>query len=408
MEMMKQTKLNLMVLLWGLLLFLSSCGSASNSEEVTEKNGVTTITIDVNKLREAKLTDFFEPEIEYLILKETDDPASQIGEVSKLLFHRDTYIVLDTFKGKSLQFFDSEGNFIKKVRMFGLDYGKYIEVEDVQIFRDTIYLLAQPLKLLKLDLAGEFLEEIKLPVLGRNFHIDEKTTYFHVKGDPGSEHLVNVIDHKGTIVESYFPAYSTIFYGRMMDWDNFFLNEGSFYFTRTYLDTIFQFVENEYRPKFIFDFGSKGFDHADLLEKQRSLEFRDLSKYVQENAGMTLSALGMSTDKFMFNNISLNGKSVYSVLNKQTLEHELIYPTLINDIDESFDRYLPITLLSNGKVAQSMMGVRFYNKAVEKKQQLSPEDWKRYQLGKGKEFVETAFDALQSENYVISLLTLKK
>lgn len=394
--------------LGSIFFLLDSCKSKSESGPVTEKNGVTTIQVDVNEVRDAKLSDYFEPEIEYLILKETEDPASQIGEVSKLLFHKDRYIILDTFKGKCLQFFDQEGNFLKKVRLYGLDYGKYIEVEDVQVYNDTIYLLAQPLKILKLDLEGKFLEEIKLPVLGRTFHIDKATSYFHIKGDSRSEHLVYVIDHKGFIVQSYFPTYPSIFYGRMRDWNNFFPNEDSFYFTRTYLDTIFQFNENGYQPRFIFDFGNKGFDHSDLLEKESSLEFRDMSKYLQEKAGMTLSAFGLSTDKFIFNRLTFNEKYYLSVLNKYTQSHDLIHTTLINDIDESFDMYLPSSLFDNGKVAQAMMGVRFYNKAVEKKGKLTLNDWKSYQNGKGRAFVETAFDAMQSENYVIILLTLKK
>ena len=67
------------------LLFAFACTSQPETGTVTEKDGIITIKVDVDSVKDGKLTDYFEPEIEYLLLKEDENPDSQIGEIEKLI-----------------------------------------------------------------------------------------------------------------------------------------------------------------------------------------------------------------------------------------------------------------------------------------------------------------------------------
>ncbi|GAB2634681.1 6-bladed beta-propeller [Belliella aquatica] len=390
------------------LLFAFACTSQPETGTVTEKDGIITIKVDLDSVKDGKLTDYFEPEIEYLLLKEDENPDSQIGEIEKLIEYKDKIFVFDWWIGKSVHIFDRQGNFIRRIRNRGDGLGKYIEVADLQVEQDTIYLLAHPGKIIKFDLEGSFINEIKIPVIGRTFHYDINSDLFFIYSGSRAENLVTVLNHAGKVIRSYFSSYPDVFYGNMMDPVNFYQDNNGFYFTRTYADTLYRFTSDGFKPEIIYDFAKNGMNHEKMKEKQKEMDDDAFRKYFQENSGNSYSPFGFSNSKYILSRIIAGEKSAVSIFDKQNKTHDLVNFNLINDIDKSFNFYPPVYQLEGNEVAIAHRGVSLYNKAVEKKQTMSDEDWKAYQEGKGKSFVEAAFYGKETENYVLMILKTKK
>lgn len=391
-----------------LLLFAFACTSQSETGTVTEKDGIITIKVDLESVKDGKLTDYFEPDIEYLILKEDENPDSQIGEIEKLIGYKDKIYLFDSYIGKGVQIFDRQGNFLKRIRNRGDGLGKYIEVADLQVEQDTIYLLAHPGKIIKFDLEGSFILEIKIPVMGRTFYYDIKSKHFFVYSGAKAENLVSEIDHKGSVLKSYFSSHSDIFYMSMGDRVNFYSNDNGFYFSRTYLDTLYTFKQNKFEPQIIFDFGKNAMNHEKMKEKELEMDEKVFWDYFEENCGASYSPFGFSNSKYILSRLETEGKGIVSVFDKNNKTHELLNFYLINDIDESFNFYPPVYQLESNEVAIALQGPALYNQAVAKKQTMPAEEWKAYQEGKGKDFIEAAFYGKETENYVLMILKTKK
>ncbi|PRY90817.1 6-bladed beta-propeller [Mongoliibacter ruber] len=389
------------------LLFVVACTSQPQTGTVTEKDGTITIKVDLESVKDGHLTDYFEPEIEYLLLKEKENPDSQIGEIAKLIGYKDKIFVFDWWIGKSVQIFDRQGDFIRRIRNVGDGPGKYIELADVQVVQDTMYLLAHPKKIIKFDLEGNFINEIKISVMGRTFFYDTESSLFFIYSGSRAENLVTVLDHSGKVIRSYFSSHPDVFYGNMGDPVNFYQEDNSFYFARTYADTLYRFTPDGFKPKIIFDFGNEAMNHGKLKEKQKKMDDDAFRKYFKENSGNSYSPYGFSNTKYILSRIRIGEKSAVSIFDKQNKTHDLVNFDLINDIDESFNFYPPIYQLEDNEVAVAYRGVSLYNKAVEKKQSMSEEDWKTYQEGKGKDFIEAAFYGKETENYVLMILKTK-
>ena len=390
------------------LLFIIACNNQPDSGSVSEKDGIITIKVDLDSVQDGKLTDYFEPEIEYLLLKEDENPDSQIGEIEKLIGYNEKIFLFDSYIGKGVQIFDRQGNFLKRIRNRGDGLGKYIEVADLQVEQDTIYLLAHPGKIIKFDLEGNFINEIKIPVMGRTFYYDINFKHFFIYSGAKAENLVSEIDHKGSVLKSYLSSHPDIFYRSMGDRVNFYSNDNGFYFSRTYLDTLYTFNQNKFEPQIIFDFGKNAMNHEKMKEKELEMDEKAFWDYFHENCGASYSPFGFSNSKYILSRLETEGKGIVSVFDKVNKTHDLVNFNLINDIDESFNFYPPIYQLENDRVAVAYRGPTLYNKAVEKKQTMSDEDWKAYQEGKGKDFIEASFYAKETENYVLMILKTKK
>ncbi|SIT15001.1 6-bladed beta-propeller [Belliella pelovolcani] len=390
------------------LALCMGCTSQDQSEEVNEKDGVITIKVDLESVKDGKLTDFFEPEIEYLLLQEGDNPEAQIGEIAKLVGYNDMIFIFDWWIGKSVQIFDRQGNFLSRIRNYGEGPEKYLELADIDIAQDTIYLLAYPQKIMKFDLDGNFLSEFKIEVTGRTFHYDSTTSTFFVYNGTRSDYLVNTIDHHGKIIGSHFPLNQNIYNGIMSDKYNFFKEDDGLYFTKSYLDTLYKYDNGVFKPRLIFDYGELKMDHQKMLEKEKSMDSREFFDYFRANSGLSFSPFGFSNSRYLMTRLSYSEKGYTSVFDKKNKAHQLINFNLINDIDGSFDFYPPVHQLEGTEVAIAFRGTSLYNKAVEKKQTMSDEDWKAYQAGKGKDFIEAAFYGKETENYVLMILKTKK
>ncbi|MGX7835910.1 6-bladed beta-propeller, partial [Campylobacter fetus subsp. venerealis] len=82
--------------------------------------------------REGKLSEFFEPEIEYIWLKD-DSEDSQLGNLNKVFFHEDKIFTLDIFGCKCIQIFDKSGSFLSKIHAYGDGPEKYMDFDDATV-----------------------------------------------------------------------------------------------------------------------------------------------------------------------------------------------------------------------------------------------------------------------------------
>ncbi|MFD2036042.1 6-bladed beta-propeller [Belliella marina] len=375
---------------------------------VTNKNGVTTIKVNLDDVKDGKLTDYFEPEIEYLLLKENDNPEAQIGEIAKLVAYQGKLFVFDWYINKSIQIFDRQGKFLNRIHSFGEGPEQYMELADFQVVQDTIYVLAHPKKIMKFDLQGRFINEFKINVVGRTFYYDTKSNLFFIYERSETDNLVSTVDHSGELIEDHFASNPNIFVGNMGDPYNFFEEIDDFYFTKSYNDTLYRYESGHFRPRIIFDYGHLKMNHSQMIEKKSQMNGNEFFEYSKNNMGMSFSPFGFSNSKYLMTRLNNNGKAYVSIFDKQNQTFEIINFKIENDIDESFDFYSPVYKLENNEVAIAYRGASLYNIAVEKKQTMSDEDWKAYQEGKGKDFIEAAFYAKESENYVLMILKTKK
>ncbi len=403
----KKKKIAQKIICASLALFMG-CNSQSESKKVIVKDGITTIKVDLESVKDGKLTDYFEPEIEYLLLQDGDNPEAQIGEIAKLIGYKNRIFVFDWWMGKSIQIFDRQGNFISRIRSFGEGPKKYFELADIDIVQDTIFILAHPQKIMKFDLNGDFLSEFKIEVTGRTFNYDPTSSTFFIYSGSRSDYLVNIVDHQGKVLESHFPLNLNIYNGIMSDVYNFFNEDDGIYFTKSYLDTLFRYNNGVFNPTIIFDYGELKMDHQKMLEKEKNMDSREFMDYFRSNSGLSFSPFGFSNSRYLMTRLSNSDKGYVSIFDKKNKTIDIINFNLINDIDESFDFYPPVHQLEVGEVAIAYRGASLYNKAVAKKQTMSEEEWKSYQDGKGKDFIEAAFYGKETENYVLMILKTKK
>ncbi|MCH7410403.1 6-bladed beta-propeller [Belliella sp. DSM 111904] len=390
------------------LILVFGCTRQSDTDAILEKNGIITIKVDLDIVRDGKLTDFFEPEIEYLFLQEGDNPDAQIGEIAKLISYEDKLLVFDWYKNKNIQIFDRQGNFLNRIRSLGEGPEKYLELADLQVVQDTIYVLAHPSKIMKYNLQGKFISEFKFEVLGRTFYYDTKSKLFFIYSGSNADHLVSMVDHSGKIIENHFASRSDIFLGNMSDPYNFYEESEGFYFAKTYNDTLYSYENGQFEPKIIFDYGKRKMNHSLMLEKESQMNSMEFFEYFRVNSGMSFFSFGFSNSKYLMTRTSYNGKAYVSIFDKQQRSFDIINFNIENDIDESLSFYQPSHNLGNGEVAIAFRGATLYGIAMDKKQNMSTEDWEAYQNGLGKSFVEAAFYAKDSENYVLLILKTKK
>jgi hypothetical protein len=95
-----------------------SCSTSVETNSDQSSDGLEIIKVDLSEAREGKLSEFFEPEIEYIWLKD-DSKDAQLGGLNKVFFYDDKIFTLDIFGCKCIKIFDSTGNYVSKIRAYG-------------------------------------------------------------------------------------------------------------------------------------------------------------------------------------------------------------------------------------------------------------------------------------------------
>jgi hypothetical protein len=247
-RMINQTS-KFLFIIWILLL------SACQSEEKSQKNSsLVVIPVPAEQISDIQLSNFME--LEDVITLDTTREAI-IGEITKILWHKDKIYISDRAIAKCIFVFDAQGRFIRKIGQAGDAKGSYISLEDFLIEDSHLIVLdAQASRLVFHDLTtGDFVKYEKISFPAFCFSFTEDFNYY--LGASREDKLI-VTDKNNQRLRSYFPFYKK---SRSILPQHFsFTNKGALHlFHKSLCDTIFSLQQGEMQAAYFFDFGDRAF-----------------------------------------------------------------------------------------------------------------------------------------------------
>ncbi len=75
-------------------------------QETKSDTGLEVISVDLSQSRSGKLSEFFEPFIEYIWLEDDSEEAQLTAGLQKILFHQNKIYTLDIYGCKCIHIFD--------------------------------------------------------------------------------------------------------------------------------------------------------------------------------------------------------------------------------------------------------------------------------------------------------------
>ena len=241
-----------------LILTLISCSKSEKSDFKGPNEGLETIKIDLSEAREGKISEFFEPEIEYIWLKDDLEDAQLSGGLHKIIFHEDKILTLDIFGCHCIKIFDKSGQYLSKIRAYGEGPEKYLEFDDAQIVNNELLLMGVfPPKLMWFSLGGDFLREEKLNEhIGSGVYSEEDLRYYFYSPFLGpEEYFLTSVNKSFQDTLRYFPFDLDGYSGGFSSRNNFIISD-EIYLGRPFNDTILKLSEGQFEPKLFLDFGS--------------------------------------------------------------------------------------------------------------------------------------------------------
>lgn len=144
------------------VLFLVIIGSCEPGTTFDRQNdGLELVSVDLSKSRSGRLSEFFEPEVEYIWLEDDSEEAQLNSGLQKILFHRNKIYTLDIFGCKCIQIFDKSGKYLGEINAYGEGPGEYLDFDDTAIVNEELVLLGvYPFKMMWFSLEGKFLREL--------------------------------------------------------------------------------------------------------------------------------------------------------------------------------------------------------------------------------------------------------
>jgi hypothetical protein len=181
-----------------LVVLFVLCLSCDRKEKILTGD-ISQIEINIDKASYIALSDIVDS-FRFVPLETTDDCL--IGRVDKVIFMDDLFFVLDTELSKSVFVFDKMGRFKFKIDRLGQGPGEYTFLNDMAINAkdQTIELLAD-LKIIKFDLSGKFLSEIKFeyPNPVEKFEIFDNGNYL-ISSDNSSSNGLFILSPQGKLL----------------------------------------------------------------------------------------------------------------------------------------------------------------------------------------------------------------
>jgi hypothetical protein len=140
-----------------LILFLI----AGCKQETKSKSGLEIISVDPSQSRSGKLSEFFDPNIEYIWLEDNSEEAQLTSGLQEILFYQDRIFTLDIFGCSCIQIFEKTGKYLSTIKAYGEGPGQYIEFDGAAFVDGELVLLGvYPRKIMWFSLEGEFLREL--------------------------------------------------------------------------------------------------------------------------------------------------------------------------------------------------------------------------------------------------------
>lgn len=397
-----------------LLVFLLSVVfySCSKSKSNQEADGLEFIKINLSEAREGKLSEFFEPEIEYIWLKDDSEDAQLSAGLQKIFFYRDKIITLDIFGCKCIKVFDKTGQFLSKIRDYGEGPGKYMDFDDAIIVEDELLMLGvYPPKLMWFSLDGEFLREEKLDkYIGSGVYSEpENRYYFYSSSREPGEYFVKSLDGNFQNTLRFLPYREDDFDGNYSSRNNFLLNGGKVFLGKAFQDTIWTFEENRMVPKLVFDFGKYGQSIDEMNRNKQDLDPLQQLEFINSKAKLYfVPHQWFLTDSYFYSGFKYEETFFNVFFDRKNQKTNVLKGRILDDLDRGFDAYSILDQFERNKVGFRIPGKDLYGVLLKMRQELNQEAFDEFVNSQGKAFANAAIEAKDSENPVLIVYTVKQ
>ncbi|WPR76903.1 6-bladed beta-propeller [Algoriphagus sp. NG3] len=391
------------------ILFCCSSGGNDNSEKSID--GLEIIKVDLSKAREGKLSEFFEPEIEYIWLKD-DVEGAQLGNLNKVFFREDKIFTLDIFGCKCIQIFDREGNFLSKIRAYGEGPKQYKDFDDATIVNNEVLLLGVvPPKLMWFSTEGEFLKEEKLKdFTGTGIYSEnEKRYYFYSNPREPGAYFLQSVDSIFQDTLSTIPYNENRYYGSFSEKNSFKKSSNSIYFGMPFNDTIYQTHSGKLIPKIVFDFGQNAQNNEELKKMEENSNPLEELDFINKKAKLYfVPHQWFITESLLYSDFMYRGESFNVFFDRYNQIPYVLGRPINDDLNEGFDPFSINYQFNQAKVGTIISGKGLFDILQKKKAELGQEGFEEYVKGKGKNFAQAAFAAKDSENPVLIVYSVEK
>ncbi|WP_339717035.1 6-bladed beta-propeller [Cyclobacterium amurskyense] len=386
------------------LFIISGCNKKTQTEK--QEGGIELVIVDISESRTGKLSEFFEPEIDYIWLEDELDEAQLNVGLHQIRFYGDKIYNLDIYNCKCISIFNKAGKYIGKIDAYGEGPGEYLDFDALTFVNEELVLLGvYPRKIMWFSLEGEFLRELtlKAPFGPGVFSEFDNRYYSYNSARKTGEFFIQTLNENLQDTINFLPYYSERLESEMSGRNYFQKSKQHLYFGMTFLDTIYQFHNQQMVPMFTFDYGNYGQN----LEELKRLELRDRLKIINSRVKLYFRGQYRVSEKQFYTFFSYE-KKVYNLFyDREKSQSHVIEGNLINDIDEGHDPKSIGYGFEPGKVGTRIAGKDLYHALVEKKKQMGKEDFENWANSKGKNFAKTALAAKDSENPVLIVYSLK-
>ncbi len=304
-----------------LLLSFTCCKDKRNMTIPNDGVEVIKINLDKNQSSKSSLGHTFSikdkvAKIE-LIPLETNQECL-ISEISKLLFHNNTFIISDKQTNKILQF-DDKGKFIKTIGSQGRGPLEYSHIWDIEIDKNTgeldVLCISNPVtfKCYSISTNNAYSKTFK-NILGYHFiYLDENTLLIFDTATQGKyDYELMIVDKSGQIKERYFHNPYVVGYSAHPE-RSFHEYNDIISFIRENDNVVYQISKDTHAlsERYIFDFGK-----YNLPEDYKNLFYTNFQEYqliMNDYVGINTV---LETDDYLFFDFGIKNRGFSAFYSK--------------------------------------------------------------------------------------------
>ena len=280
--------------LFVLLAFLWSCESKNNNQDFTPE--LINVTVP-----EELMVDYHQVFDEYKLVPLTNEEASLIGSIDRIIIHDERFHILDK-QTNSIKIFDNDGRFIQRIQELGNGPGEYHELMDFSIDEKGERLVLhshRPYKLLYYSFDGDFIKEEGMESYYNNIAIDEEYLLM-VNLLKENNHLVFLKNLNTDQLKEFLPIGGT---ERALN-NNFgtgfpyCLNSQYTYAFFPFSNIIYQVTNGKLVSRYQIDFGDKNL--PELFFKDGVVDMEAYHKAIENKYGFMIANFKESEDYLVF------------------------------------------------------------------------------------------------------------
>jgi hypothetical protein len=385
-----------------IFILLGGCKQESNPDSDLE-----IISVDLSQSRSGKLSEFFEPNIEYIWLKDDTEEAQLTAGLQEILFYQGRIYTLDIFGCKYIHIFDKSGIYLSKIKVYGEGPGRYLDFDAVAFVEGELVLLgAYPRKIMWFSLEGDFLRELSFRErLGPGVFSDHDQRYYlYTPTREPDGYFVKSFDKLLQDEMNYFPYDPERFYFEDSGRDYFKKSQDHLYYGMTFWDTIYQVEDGRFIPKLAFDFGKYGQNPDDLKNMDDIMQRLD---FINNQTKMYFHSRYFLTEKQLYTVLTYENKGYSLFFDRESQKSHVIEGRLLNDIDGGYDPEGFAYNFTPRKIGLKVPGKTLYKELLKKKDAMGGVEFETWTKNKGRNFTTTVLAAKDSENPVLIMYTQK-